>query len=248
MAQVARDRLHRRRLPARLFVERGVVDRHRLVAAQIVAVGRDHDSLALKHLDVSRLDLLDPHAAGPFDVGPRGENPRHALKRALGGQDRVSRADRQDAGQHIADLDQPRSVHRRIDGNVRQVGRRALFERLVDPGPNAARSERKSRKLIRLFFSDGSLCSIVRAANNGFTRPNSTGSTTLTRYQPAPQAKQRQHRPTPPRSQRNDPMIQDRHNQQKAQDARPQNHERAADVDQLDLRARFRDLWSIKRS
>ena len=83
MAQVARHRLHRRRLPAPLFVERRVVDRHRLVA-QIVAVGRDRDSLALKHLDVSRLDLLDPHAAGPFDVGPRGENPRDASKRALG--------------------------------------------------------------------------------------------------------------------------------------------------------------------
>ena len=167
---------------------------------------------------------------------------RHALKRALGGQDRVSRADRQDAGQHIADLDQPRTVHRRIDGNVRQVGRRPLFERLVDPGSNSGAIRAKQQKV------DQAVLQRRIAVLDRPSRKQRIHAAEQPRqhnpYQvPAGSAgQQRQRRPTPPGPQRNDPMIQDRHNQQKAQDARPKNHERAADIDQLDLRARFGDL------
>jgi len=234
--------LHLRRLQAQLFVLRGVADRHRLVAAQVVAVSGDNDPLALKDLHVSGLHVLDAHAAGAGDVGPGREDPRDALERTLGGQDRVRGANREHAGQKVANPDQPRPIHRGIDGHVVQVGRCALLQRLVNDRPHAGAIRAEQQEVDQTVFERGIALFDRACRKQRIHAAQQHGQHHQDQVAPGAAGQQHQRRPTSCRAQRHHPVIEHRDNQQKAQDPGAQHHERTAQVEQLDLSAGPFDL------
>ncbi len=209
------------------------------------AHGRRHiDPLAAKRFLGARLDRRDAHPGWRLNIGPGQNHAADGEQRIFGGKDLVERGHGQQRHQHIAQPNEPRSIDRGLDRHLGQPGGGLLFERVIHRLGQRRALGLEQQEVDQPVFQRGGAALDGVGGIDRIDAPHAQrqdlddGIISAADHQQPPQ----EEAAPKAKSARQQPMIDQRGDQEKRQRAGAEGHQSAGDVDAAHLVARLAKL------